>query len=78
MYYPVPKATGSTKQRRDEISRVRRKRQKEDNIELEKQGICPQYPEEYKIQRGSILKIWMKFSKKKTSGKHQISGKESH
>ena len=30
------KATGSTKQRRDEISRGRRKRQKEDDIRPEK------------------------------------------
>ena len=40
--------------------------------------IRPQYPREYKIQRDSILKIGMKFSKKKTSGKRQISGRESH
>ena len=36
--------------------------------------IRPQYPREYKIQRDSILKIGMKFSKKKLSGKRQISG----
>ena len=40
--------------------------------------ICPQYPREYKIQRDSILKIGTKFSKKKTSGKRQISVRESH
>ena len=40
--------------------------------------IHPQYPGDYKIQRDSILKIGIKFSKKKTSGKHQISGRESH
>ena len=41
-------------------------------------NIRPQYPEEYKIQKDSILKIGMKFNKKKTSGKRQISGRESH
>ena len=32
----LPKATGSTKRRRDEISRGQRKQRKEDNIQLEK------------------------------------------
>ena len=36
---------------------------------LRKMDICPQCREEHKIQRGSILKIGMKFSKKKTNGK---------
>ena len=40
--------------------------------------IRPQYLGEYKIQRDSILKIEMKFSRKKTNGMHQISGRESH
>ena len=40
--------------------------------------ICPQCLGEHKIQRGSILKIGMKFSKKKTNGKHQISGRKSY
>ena len=40
--------------------------------------ICPQYLGDYKIQRDSILKIGMKFSRKKTSVKRQISGRESH
>ena len=39
---------------------------------------CPQYPGEYTFQRDPILKIGIKFSKKKTSGKLQISGSESH
>ena len=34
--------------------------------------ICPQYLEEYKTLRDSILKIGMKFSRKKTNGKHQM------
>ena len=38
--------------------------------------ICPPYPSAYKIQRDSILKIGMKFSKKKTNGKRQISDRE--
>ena len=37
----LPKATGSTKWRRDEISRGQRKRQKEDDIRLEKWGHSP-------------------------------------
>ena len=37
----LPEATGSTKQRRDEISQGRRKRRKEDDIRLEKQGNVP-------------------------------------
>ena len=41
-------------------------------------NIPPQYPREYKIQRDSILKIGMKFGKKKTSDKRQISCRESH
>ena len=40
--------------------------------------LCPHYLKEYKIQRDSILKIGMKFSRKKTNGKRQISGRESH
>ena len=40
--------------------------------------IHTQFPEEYKIQRDSIPKIGTKYSKKKTSGKRQISGRESH
>ena len=40
--------------------------------------IRPQYLGEYKIQRDSILKIGMKFSRKKTNGKRQISGRESY
>ena len=34
--------------------------------------ICPQCLGEHKIQRGSILKIGKKFTKKKTNGKQQI------
>ena len=37
----LPEATGSTKRRRDEISRGRRKRRKEDDIRLEKHGHLP-------------------------------------
>ena len=99
----LPEATGSTKGKRNEISRGgrkqrkedniwpekqgnlateislgRRKRQKEDNIRLEKWGHFPTVSGDYKIQRDSILKIGIKFSKKKTSGKHQISGREFH
>ena len=40
--------------------------------------ICPQCLGEHKIQRGSILKIGKKFTKKKTNGKQQISGRESY
>ena len=39
--------------------------------------ICPQCLGEHKIQRSSILKIGM-FSRKKTNGKRQISGRESY
>ena len=74
----LPEATRSTKPRGDEISRGQKKRRKEDNIGPEKHDICPQYPREYKIQRDSILKIGMKFSRKRISGKRQISGKKSH
>ena len=37
----LPKAKGSTKQRRDEISRGRKKRRKKDHIQSEKQGHFP-------------------------------------
>ena len=37
----LPEATESNKQRRDEISRGSRKRRKEDDIRLEKQGHSP-------------------------------------
>ena len=40
--------------------------------------IPPQYLKEYKLQRDSILKIGMTFSRKKTNGKCQISGRESY
>ena len=40
--------------------------------------ICPQPLKVHKIQRGSILKIAMKFNRKKTNGKRQISGRESY
>ena len=42
------------------------------------EDIPPQYPREYKIQRDSIPKIRTKFRKKKTSGKRQMSGRESN
>ena len=45
---------------------------------LRKVDIHPQCLGDHKIQRCSILKIGMKFSKKKTNGKHQISGRESY
>ena len=37
----LPKATGSTKRRRDEVSRGQRKWRKEDDVRLEKQGHSP-------------------------------------
>ena len=75
----LPEATGSTKRRRDEISGGWGKGWKEDDIQPDKHVyIHPKYLREYKIQRNSILKIGMKFSRKKTSGKRQISGSESH
>ena len=40
--------------------------------------IHPQRLGGHKIQRASILKIGMKFSRKKTNGKLQISGRESY
>ena len=40
--------------------------------------ICPQCHGEHGIRRDSILKIGMKFSRKKTNGRHQISGREFH
>ena len=40
--------------------------------------IRPQCLGEYKIQMDSILKIGIKFSRKKTNGKGQISGRESY
>ena len=45
---------------------------------LKNVDIRPQCFGEYKIQRGSILKIGMKFSRKKTNGKRQIRGGESY
>ena len=45
---------------------------------LRNMDILPQYLGKYKIQRDSILIIGMRFSRKKTNGKCQISGKESH
>ena len=44
---------------------------------LRNMNIRPQCFGEHKIQRGSILKNGMKFSKKNMNGKHQISGRES-
>ena len=32
----------------------------------------------HKIQRGSVLKVGMKFTRQKTNGKRQISGRESY
>ena len=40
--------------------------------------IRPQCLGEYKIQRGSILMIGMKFSRKKMNGKSQVSGRDSY
>ena len=45
---------------------------------LKNMDIRPQCLGEHKIQRGSILKIGMKFSKKKTNGKLEISSRESY
>ena len=75
----LPKATGSTKQRRDEMSPEggENGRRKMTSC-LRNVDIRPQYLGEYKIQRDSILKIGMKFSRKKTNGKDQISGREYH
>ena len=74
----LPEAAGSTKRKRDEVTRGQRKRQKEDDIRPEKRGHCPQYLGEYKIQRDSILNVRMKVSREKTNGNHQRSGKASY
>ena len=71
----LPEAEGSTKRKRDEVAQVQRKRRISG---LRNMDIFPQSLGEHKIPRGSILKIGMKFSKKKTNGKRQISGRESY
>ena len=63
----LPEAAVSTKRKQDEVAWGRR------NVDIR-----PQYLGEYKIQKDSFLKIGMKFSRKKTNGKHQISGNESY
>ena len=45
---------------------------------LRNMDIRPQCLVDHKIQRGSILKTGMRFSKKKTNFKLQISGRESY
>ena len=40
--------------------------------------IRPQRLRGHKIKRGSILRMGMKFSRKKMNSKHQISGRESY
>ena len=74
----LPEATGSTKRRRDEISRVRRQRRKEDDIGRRNEDTHPQYHGVYKIQRDSIPKIGTETNKRKTIGKRWISGRKSH
>ena len=56
----LPEATGSTKQRTDEISRGRRKRRKEDNIWLEKQGHSPTVSRRIQNPEGFYSEDWDK------------------
>ena len=54
----LPEATGSTKQRRDEISRGRRKRRKKDYIGPEKQGHLPTVSRRIQNPEGLYSKDW--------------------
>ena len=74
----LPKDTGSNKRRRDEISQGRRKEGRKTISGRRNKYTHLQYHGGYKIQRDSIQKIGRKTSKRKTSGKCQISGRKSH
>ena len=66
----LPKAKGSTKRKRNSGRKM--------ISDLRNMYIHPKYLEGHKIQRGSILNIGLKFSRKKTNGNCQISGRESY
>ena len=67
----LPEAEGSTKQKRENGGRKM-------ISDLRNKHIRPQCLGGHKTQRASILKIEIKFSRKKTNGKHQIIGRESY
>ena len=54
----LPKDTGSTKQRRDEISRGRRKQRKEDDIRPEKRGHSPSVSQRVHNPEGFYSEDW--------------------
>ena len=54
----LPEATGSTKWRRDEISRGRRKWRKEDDIRLEKWGYLPTVSRRIQNPEGFCSEDW--------------------
>ena len=74
----LPKATGSNKKRRDESPKGGENEGKKTISGRRNKDTHLQYPGGYKIQRDSIPKIGTKTSRRKTIGKHQISGRKSH
>ena len=67
----LPKATGSTKGGKMKSLEGKENSRRKMTSGLRNVDIGPQYLGEYKIQRDSILKIGIKFSRKKTNGKRQ-------
>ena len=65
----LPETEGSPKLKRDEVAEGGEKSGRKMIFGLRNMDICLQCLREYKIQRGSFLKIGKKFSKKKTNGK---------
>ena len=73
------KAEGYTKRKRDEVALSGENGRRRKMIsDLRNLYIRPKLLGGHKIQRGSLLKIGMKFSRKKVNGKCKISVRESH
>ena len=65
-----PATVGATKQKRDEVAGGGENGRKKTISALRNMHIRPQCPRGHRIQEDSILKIGMKFSRKKTNGRH--------
>ena len=72
----LPKATGSTKWRRDEISRGQRKQRKEDHIRPEIQEHPPTVSRRIQNPEGFYSEDWDKDQQE--DGECQIIGRKSH
>ena len=71
----LPATEGAAKRKIDEVAQDGENGRKKMISTLRNLHIRPECHGEHKIQRDSILKIGMKFNRKKMNGRRQISGR---